>query len=158
MGSDPGGWRADAAATPRSNEPDGDGDAGSSRPPEANSPRRNRLEQESNNCQIASPVLVADLCEAWQDIHNHLSSEPVDSFGDKDAGEVILFTRETNWVAREMWEHFAQKGIFPNSPELRKCRADFLEVYCSQDSQLTKYARCKNMWAERHCLSRTTLP
>jgi hypothetical protein len=82
-----------------------------------------------------------------------LSFEPVDVFGDRDVGETILFTRETNWVAQEMWEHFAQKGIYPDSPVLRKCRADLLEVYCSQDSQLTKHARSKSMWAERHCLS-----
>ena len=41
---------------------------------------------------------------------------------------------------------------------LQKCRADFLEVYCSQDSQLTRHARSQNMWAERHCLSDGDLP
>ena len=153
LGSSPRRRRADATPPSRSNEPNGDGDARSTGTPEANSHRGTQLDQESDRCQIASPTLVADLCEAWQDIHNHLSFEPVDVFGDRDVGETILFTRETNWVAQEMWEHFAQKGIYPDSPVLRKCRADLLEVYCSQDSQLTKHARSKSMWAERHCLS-----
>ena len=49
-----------------------------------------------------------------------------------------------------MWEHFAQKWIFPNSHVLKQCRADMLEVYCSQNSQLTKQAQRQQMWAERH--------
>ena len=154
LGSSPRRRRADATPPSRSNEPNGDGDARSTGTPEANSHRGTQLDQESDRCQIASPTLVADLCEAWQDIHNHLSFEPVDVFGDRDVGETILFTRETNWVAQEMWEHFAQKGIYPDSPVLRKsAEPDLLEVYCSQDSQLTKHARSKSMWAERHCLS-----
>eukprot|EP00435_Cladocopium_sp_Y103_P074360 s963_g48.t1 len=73
-------------------------------------------------------------------------------FGE-DKGGTILYTRETNWVSQEMWRHFATKGIFPNSPVLKQTKADLFEVYCSQDSQLTKRARQQNLWAERHGLN-----
>eukprot|EP00435_Cladocopium_sp_Y103_P032057 s892_g8.t1 len=52
-----------------------------------------------------------------------------------------------------MWRHFAQRGIHPESPQLKQSRADLFEIYCSQDSQLTKQACNKGLWAERHGLS-----
>lgn len=36
---------------------------------------------------------------------------------------------------------------------LRQCRADLLEVYCSQESALTGQATQKGLWAKRHGLS-----
>ena len=134
-------------------EPNGDGDAGGLGPSETHCWRKHELSTSADSCQTASPVLVADLCEAWQDIHTNLSVDPVDVFGEKDVGDVIFHTRETNWVAQDMWEHFAQTGIYPNSNVLKQSRADFSEVYCSQDSQLTKHAQSMQMWAERHSLS-----
>ena len=97
-------------------------------PSETHCWRKHELSTSADSCQTTSPVLVADLCEAWQDIHTNLSVDPVDVFGEKDVGDIIFHIRETNWVAQDMWEHFAQTGIYPNSNVLKQSRADFSEV------------------------------
>ena len=152
MGSDPRGGRDGDSTSPGSDEPDGSGDARSPWTSEAHGRREPQLSPEAQTGQTASPSLIADLCEAWHNINLQEHVDPVDIFGDKDEGDVIFHTRETNWVAQEMWEHFAQKGIFPNSTMLKQCRADLFEVYCNYDSQLTKQAQNQGLWAERHCL------
>ena len=46
---------------------------------------------------------------------------------------------KSNWVAREMWQYFKNKGFLDKDPQLiRKDNCDLVEVYCSSDSQLTK--------------------
>ena len=152
VGSDPRGGRDGDSTSPGSDEPDGSGDARSPWTSEAHGRREPQLSPEAQTGQTASPSLIADLCEAWHNINLQEHVDPVDIFGDKDEGDVIFHTRETNWVAQEMWEHFAQKGIFPNSTMLKQCRADLFEVYCNYDSQLTKQAQNQGLWAERHCL------
>ena len=152
MGSDPRGGRDGDSTSPGSDEPDGSCDARSPWTSEAHGRREPQLSPEAQTGQTASPSLIADLCEAWHNINLQEHVDPVDIFGDKDEGDVIFHTRETNWVAQEMWEHFAQKGIFPNSTMLKQCRADLFEVYCNYDSQLTKQAQNQGLWAERHCL------
>ena len=99
-------------------------------------------------------MIVADMCDAWFTVFHSDASDNGNNYGYEDVGDnIILYSRETNWVAREMWGHFASKGIFPDSPMLKRCRADLLEVYCSQNSALTDCASQKGLWAERHGLS-----
>lgn len=43
-----------------------------------------------------------------------------------------------NWVAREMWDYINQTGL--DSSYFKKNNHDLMEVYCSQDSQLTQQA------------------
>ena len=116
VGSDPRGGRDGDSTSPGSDEPDGSGDARSPWTSEAHGRREPQLSPEAQTGQTASPSLIADLCEAWHNINLQEHVDPVDIFGDKDEGDVIFHTRETNWVAQEMWEHFAQKGIFPTQP------------------------------------------
>ena len=78
-------------------------------------------------------MVVADLCDAFHDMYSQLDHSDMQVFGNKDEGDYILYTRENTWVAKEMWEHFAQRGIFPNSTVLKRIKADLLEVYCSTD-------------------------
>ena len=104
--------------------------------------------------RMLDPIMAAELCESWNMNHSH--SEPEKCFlgyTGKDDGDHIFYTRENNWVAAEMWEHFRKKGFTPESQHLQKIRADVFEVYCSSNSQITNQARAHGMWAERHGLA-----
>ena len=92
---------------------------------------------------------VADLCEVWQQ-----QVEPCDVFDpmfEQDAGEAIFVTRENNWVANEMWNYFDSLGVLNNPQSLRRNLYDVMEVYCSDESELTNQARAQGLMAERFC-------
>ena len=63
---------------------------------------------------------------------------------------------KTNWVADEMWEYFSKKGY--NQTHLEKSsKCDLIEIYCSQDSQLTRQCIRENGKAFRFGLSQGDL-
>ena len=70
-----------------------------------------------------------------------------------DVGENIFLSRSQNWVAKEMWNHLGKRGALHHPNKLAKNATDLLEVYCSQESSLTKTARQLGMSANRHGLS-----
>ena len=141
------------AADARSHEQGGDDASRSSATPDTpECPAAECLNAASDTCLPVPPSVVADMCEAIHDVYSKFNSN-MQGFGLEEYGDSILYTRENNWVAKEMWEHFAQQGIYPNSPVLTIHKADLLEIYCSSDSQLTKQAKSKGLWAERHGLA-----
>ena len=96
------------------------------------------------------PLLLTDLCGTWQQLSNDNPLDPV--IDQHDVRENIFYSRTTNWIAKEMWQYFASKGVLPESPLLKTHRADVFEIYCSPESQLTQQARAQGLWAERHSL------
>ena len=72
-------------------------------------------------------------------------------------GEVICYNRENNWVATEMWQYMKSQGIHTHSPKGRSIRSDLMEIYCSQDSQLTFRMIQSNGDAERFGLKQGDL-
>ena len=96
------------------------------------------------------PLLLTDLCGTWQQLSNDNPLDPV--IDQHDVGENIFYSRTTNWIAKEMRQYFASKGVLPESPLLKTHRADVFEIYCSPESQLTQQARAQGLWAERHSL------
>ena len=55
-----------------------------------------------------------------------------------------------NWVAKEMWNYFRQKGFMNlKRSTIEQSRSDLLEVYCSSDSQLTEQADKAGLIADR---------
>ena len=133
--------------------PDGECHPGSPRASEAHQSESDGLKEHLTPEHPVPPMLMADMCETWHNIFHTKPNDVEYRVGDNDVGENILYSRDTNWVALEMWRHFANKGIYPNSPMLQQCRADLLEVYCSQNSALTEQANQKGLWAERHGLN-----
>ena len=92
---------------------------------------------------------VADLCEVWQ---SQVESYDVfDPMFEQDAGEAIFVTRENNWVANEMWNYFDSLGVLKNPQSLRRNLYDVMEVYCSEESELTSQAKAQGLMAERFC-------
>ena len=81
---------------------------------------------------------VADLCGVWQTLAE--PSQAFDLISEVGVRESTLLTRENNWVAREMWNFFSQKGVFKDPQRYAKNLADVMEIYCSSDSELTKQA------------------
>ena len=96
------------------------------------------------------PLLLTDLCGTWQQLSNDNPLDPV--IDQHDVRENIFYSRTTNWIAKEMWQYFASKGVLPEAPLLKTHRADVFEIYCSPESQLTQQARAQGLWAERHSL------
>ena len=92
---------------------------------------------------------VADLCEAWQ--QQVESCDIFDPMFERDAGEDIFVTRENNWVANEMWNYFDSLGLLKNPQSLRRNLFDAMEVYCSEESELTNQAKAQGLTAERFC-------
>ena len=72
-------------------------------------------------------------------------------------GEFIQYCRENNWVAQEMWDYMRTKGVSDNSSRGRQIRSELIEVYCSQESQLTESLRKMNCDAERFGLKQGDL-
>ena len=72
-------------------------------------------------------------------------------------GEIICYCRENNWVAKEMWEYMRTKGVNQYSSRGRQIRSELIEVYCSQDSQLTECMLKLNGDAERFGLKQGDL-
>ena len=95
---------------------------------------------------------VADLCGVWQTLAE--PSQVFDPMSEVGVRESILLTREDNWVAREMWSFFSQKGVFRDPQRYAKNLSDVMEIYCSSDSELTKQAQQLGLHAERFCLQR----
>ena len=93
---------------------------------------------------------VADLCGVWQTLAE--PSQVFDPMSEVGVRESILLTREDNWVAREMWNFFSQKGVFKDPQRYAKNLSDVMEIYCSSDSELTKQAQQLGLHAERFCL------
>ena len=87
------------------------------------------------------PLLLTDLCGTWQQLSRDNPLDPV--IDQDDVGENIFYSRTTNWIAKEMWQYFASKGVLPESPLLKTHRADVFEIYCSPESQLTQQARAQ---------------
>ena len=65
------------------------------------------------------------------------------------SGETVCYCRANNWVAKEMWEYMRTKGVDNNSSRGRQIRSELIEIYCSQDSQLTNNMQKLNGDAER---------
>ena len=102
------------------------------------------MESNTPGCPVPA-LIMAEMCEAWHHVcQATMNSQREPSVGN-DVGEHILYSRETNWVAK--------KGVYPNLKVLQHCRADLFEVYCSNDSELTNQAKRQGLWAERHGLS-----
>ena len=57
---------------------------------------------------------------------------------------------EHNWVAQEMWDYLSSKPQTTKNP--RTAKYHLLEVYCSQDSQLTNQAIAMGLKAKRFSL------
>ena len=93
---------------------------------------------------------MTDLCEAWQELTDDHVLDPMQE--PSDVGEDIFHSRTSNWIAQEMWQFFASKGVSPDSPLMKTNRADLLEIYCCSESQLTHQARMQGLWAERHSI------
>ena len=72
-------------------------------------------------------------------------------------GENICYCREDNWVAKEMWGYMRTQGVGENSKRGRQIRSELIEVYCSQDSQLTNSMWKLNGDAERFGLKQGDL-
>ena len=72
-------------------------------------------------------------------------------------GEIIYYCRENNWVAQEMWEYMRSKGVTGHSNRGRQIRSELIEVYCSQESQLTECMKKLNGDAERFGLKQGDL-
>ncbi len=72
-------------------------------------------------------------------------------------GEIICYNRENNWVATEMWQYMKSQGVHTHSPKGRSIRSDLMEIYCSQDSQLTFRMIQSNGDAERFGLKQGDL-
>jgi len=92
----------------------------------------------------------------FQACHDHMSKyhhQDVFDVGEYvDKGEFIGITREDNWVAQEMWKYMEAKGFLHNDHWNTKIKTDLLEVYCSEDSALTKTAMQLGLKAARHGL------
>ena len=92
----------------------------------------------------------------FQACHDHMSVYHQDNVYDLgeylDKGEFIGVTRKDNWVACEMWKYMEAKGFFQNDHWNKKVKSDLLEVYCSEDSALTKTAMQLGLKAARHGL------
>ena len=92
----------------------------------------------------------------FQACHTHMSLYHQDKVFDlgehSDKGEFIGITKEDNWVAYEMWKYMEAKGFLQNEKWHRKVKSDLLEVYCSDDSELTKNALKLGLKAARHGL------
>ena len=130
--------------------PDGRDDATSSPPPEpASSPESGKVD----------PPITTDLdpncANGWSDVVNFVSQCPsreLDERGFIDNGEFIYLTKGNNWVATEMWRFMASKGLNHNHPCPLKAKSDLIEIYRSQDSELTKQAIRMGSRATRHGL------
>ena len=72
-------------------------------------------------------------------------------------GEFVGYNRENNWVATEMWQYMKSQGVHQHSNKGRSIRSDLLEIYCSQDSQLTRSMIQANGDAERFGLKQGDL-
>ena len=72
-------------------------------------------------------------------------------------GEFIGYNRENNWVATEMWTYMKSQGVHEHSHKGRSIRSDLMEIYCSQDSQLTHSMNRANGDAERFGLKQGDL-
>lgn len=57
---------------------------------------------------------------------------------------------QSNWVAKEMWDYLASKP--ESSRKDRRYKTHLLEIYCSQDSQLTHQATLLGLKARRFSL------
>ena len=95
--------------------PDGDCPPGSPRAPEAHQSESNSLKKHQTPEHPVPPMIMADMCESWHNIFHAKPNNEENRVGNNDVGEDILYSRETNWVAHEMWRHFAKKGIYPDT-------------------------------------------
>ena len=74
--------------------------------------------------------------------------------------ETVFETQKinTNWVANEMWGYLKKKGFLDRDQRyIQKDACDLLEVYCSQDSQLTKQCLLNGGHAHRFGLKQGDL-
>ena len=95
------------------------------------------------------------LLAGWSSMFEH------DQFWDPDditdEGEFVGYNRENNWVATEMWSYMKSLGVHEHSQKGRSIRSDLMEIYCSQESQLTHCMKLANGDAERFGLKQGDL-
>ena len=112
--------------------------------------------------QCLDPLLAVELCEAIG-----LSARLVQdteifdpSFFVEDHTVFASGVESTNWVHAEMFQYWKARfgvSIEQIAQRLRHCDIDLLEVYCSQDSQLTQSATHSGLKARRFGLQQGDL-
>ena len=110
---------------------------------------------EASETSIVDATHQALLLQTWsllQDPHTIIDPDNATY-----VGEIICYCRENNWVAKEMWEYMRTKGVNQHSNRGRQIRSELIEVYCSQDSQLTECMLKLNGDAERFGLKQGDL-
>ena len=113
---------------------------------------------EPSECREAQPGIddptganVVDPCvqtDLWEQIHQIMSQERPSEVIDSHPEEVHQVYSK-NWVAEEMWEYMSSKGFTLDHQRASHVKSLLLEVYCSQDSELTKQAHQQGSAASR---------
>ena len=95
--------------------------------------------------RAVDPCVQTDL---WEQIHQIMSQErPLEVIDPHPEGVHQVYSK--NWVAEEMWEYMSSKGFTIDQKRASQVKSLLLEVYCSQDSELTKQALKQGSAASR---------
>ena len=119
----------------RSNGPDGEHDAADPEPLDTDSKCRASDVIPESSVLTAHPSIETDWLEqCLQTIREGKNTTVIDAafFLEPFQGS----KHSDNWVAQEMWSYFQTKGDV--SKQFSSKNHDLMEIYCSQDSELTK--------------------
>jgi len=139
-----------------SSSPDGRTDAEGTSPPESAFQCLDSRKESESREEAVKTLNPTQVSLIFQECHDHMSQHHQEQVFDKegqfDKGEFIGLTRSDNWAAYEMWKYMESKGFLQNDHWNRKVKSDLMEIYCSDDSALTKAALHLGLKATRHGL------